>query len=386
MKRTEKDTPPFEESTSVVAVIPVAQRAVIALGYNEETRKTLATLADETKHITAITNADGREQAHTALMKLKNTRIAIERRGKAAREDATAFSKAVIAEEDALVNIISPEEERLQALRDEWDDRIENERKAKVAAEQKRQADIQGRIAAMRDTVNLALRAKTSANVSTLLADIQAAEIDADLFAEFKDTAGLVKSETVLELERIRDEFIQREQEAAKLAADRAELDRQRAEQEARDKVERDRVAAETAAANKKLAEERAAFEAEQAEVRRQQEAQHARIAAEQAAAQKVIDDQRRALEAAQQAERDAQAKRDREAAQAEEARKHEENRKLVEAALEQRRKDEAAEAERQRNYRPTFDEILAVLATHYNRDVDTVRSWVAEPKARKAA
>jgi hypothetical protein len=64
----------------------------------------------------------------------------------------------------------------------------------------------------------------------------------------------------------------------------------------------------------------------------------------------------------------------------------HAENVRQVEAALEQRRKEEAAEAERKRNYRPTFDEIVTVVANHYATDEVSVRRWIAEPKAGKKA
>ncbi len=424
-------------STEPQTALTVVQRAVVALGYNEENRKGLTALAGESKHITAITNADGREQAHAAMMKLKNTRIAIEKRGKAAREDATAFSKAVISEEDSLVAIISPEEARLQTLRDQWDTRIENERRAKVEAEQKRQAEGQGRINDLRSTVNGALRAKSSADVVRILADVQAATIDPELYHDYKDAHLVAKSETVAELERIRDDMIAREQESARLAAERAEFDRQRAEQAERDRTERARRDAETQRVAEiqerlrelrgnqnltatsgseliaehlydldKLPTDAAIFgeyvqqavdakaagmarleallkaarehEAEQQRLAVQR-AENERIAAEQAAAQKKIDDDRRELEARQQAERDAQAKKEREEREAEERR--------VAAELEQRRKDEAAaEDERRRNYRPSFDEIVALLAANYRTDTATVRTWITEAKAAKKA
>jgi hypothetical protein len=129
------------EVTQVTA-LTVVERAALAVRSTPELKQELATLAEGSKHITAITNSDGRAQVHAALMALKNRRIDIEKIGKDARDDATKFSKAVIAEEDSLIALIQPEEDRLQAIRDEWDDRIEAERLAKVKAEQERVAAI----------------------------------------------------------------------------------------------------------------------------------------------------------------------------------------------------------------------------------------------------
>lgn len=50
---------------------------------------------------------------------IRDVRIAITKKGKELREDAVAFQKAVIAKEKELVEIITPEEDRLKAIEDE---------------------------------------------------------------------------------------------------------------------------------------------------------------------------------------------------------------------------------------------------------------------------
>lgn len=50
---------------------------------------------------------------------LKKARVQIEKTGKALREDANAFAKAVIAKEKELIAIIEPEEDRLAAIEEE---------------------------------------------------------------------------------------------------------------------------------------------------------------------------------------------------------------------------------------------------------------------------
>lgn len=78
--------------------LTVIERASKVLAY-DETKAALAVLAVESARIVEVTNPAGYQEAHSARMKLKNTRVEITRRGKAAREDATAFSKAVIEKE-----------------------------------------------------------------------------------------------------------------------------------------------------------------------------------------------------------------------------------------------------------------------------------------------
>ena len=96
--------------------LTVQARAAVALG-SSKAEAELVELASKSKAIIAITNNDGRTECHTAAMVAKDARVNIEKAGKAAREDATAFSKAVIAEEKRLVDLIAPEEKRLIELR-----------------------------------------------------------------------------------------------------------------------------------------------------------------------------------------------------------------------------------------------------------------------------
>lgn len=74
------------------------------------------------------------QECHSAAMAATKARTAIVQAGKAARDDATRFSKAVIAEEARLIAIIQPEESRLKVLRDEWDAKEAREKAAKAEA------------------------------------------------------------------------------------------------------------------------------------------------------------------------------------------------------------------------------------------------------------
>jgi hypothetical protein len=141
-----------EQPLAVVDIssLPPEQRASQLLKF-DATKAKLVELAAKSTAITNINNPAGREQCHRAYMTLKNARTDIQARGKDARDDANKFAKAVIAKEKELVSVIQPEEERLQLIRDEWDNRIERERLAQLEEERLRVENIKGLIQKMRE-------------------------------------------------------------------------------------------------------------------------------------------------------------------------------------------------------------------------------------------
>jgi len=287
--------------------LTVIERADLALDAGA-TEKHLRELVAKSAGITEIKDRTGRDQCHRAAMELADARIAIQKTGKAAREDATKFSKAVIAREKELVEIVTPEETRLLGVRDVWDAAIE----ARKAAERDRVMTITQRITDIKSYAGLAMQCRTSERVTGLIAKVADMAITAELFAEFEDQAIEAKRVTLEQMEQVEQRLQADEQErarakaeqeaaAAKLAADRAELERQQAEvaaaqaraaadlkaaQEAQAKADREAAQARAAAE----AEAQAKRDAEAAELQRQRDA----FAAEQAAAR-----------AAQQAEAD---------------------------------------------------------------------------------
>src|SRR5574340_1061074 len=119
------------DMTTETTALTLPERASVALGSKDYEIK-LAELVASSVRIVTIKNGDAYKEAHGARMALKNTRVAIEKAGKAAREDATAFSKAIIAEEKRPVALIDPEQARLQTLQEEWDAAREAERQAQL--------------------------------------------------------------------------------------------------------------------------------------------------------------------------------------------------------------------------------------------------------------
>lgn len=91
--------------------LTVVDRARQVLKF-DETKARLAELALVSKDIVEVGSAEDREIAHAAMMRLTNMRVTIEKTGKAGRDDANKYSKAVIEAEKELIAIVTPEEKR----------------------------------------------------------------------------------------------------------------------------------------------------------------------------------------------------------------------------------------------------------------------------------
>lgn len=232
-----------------IATLPPAERAVIVLD-STKAEEQLRAMLTETADITEVKDKDSRTLVHNAAMKLKNARVAIEKTGKTARDDANAFSKAVIAEEKRLTAIITSEEDRLFKLRDEYDKQVEAERLERERKERERVDGIKARIEAIKalplDSAN-----DTSEQLHATIHDLTDMPIGDD-FAEFKEEAEAAKWDAISALQQLWNAATEREAAAARLA-----------EQEARLKAERE-----------KLDAERAEFEAWKAQQAAQQAAQ----------------------------------------------------------------------------------------------------------------
>lgn len=225
------------EKPSTELTLP--QRAAVALGAAKHEIE-LREMVKASASIVAVTNQDGREQAHRAAMALRNARTGIAATGKAAREDATAFSKAVIAEEKRLIEIIEPEETRVFALRDKFDAAVAAERQAKIDAERARVALIQEHISDIR-AIPAKCIGKSAALIEIELCDVTALPIDEIRFAEFIEEARKVRHQvmgelrTMMEAQRANEVEgrrlkAEREAEDARLAEERIALAKERAE------------------------------------------------------------------------------------------------------------------------------------------------------------
>jgi len=150
---------------------------------------------------------------------LKNARVRIEKTGKALRDDALKFQRAVIAKEKELVAIIEPEEDRLRAIEQAAKDLAE--RKKRVAILPERHA----RLASIGDSVTVT--------------DDQLLDMDGPAFEGYFNQRQAAKIEADrIELEA-RERAVKEAEDAAKRAAE-LEAAKERARQEERERAERE--------------------------------------------------------------------------------------------------------------------------------------------------
>jgi FtsZ-binding cell division protein ZapB len=172
--------------------LTLPERAALAVGAAEH-EKHLMTLAKKYSDITRIANVAGRDQVHAGYMELKNARVAIEKAGKDAREDANAFQKAVIEEVKRLTAITTDEEARLQVLRDEFDAEREREKQAKAAAEKARVDGIRNLIDEIK-TCPAECVGRSAAEIQGAIDTMTAHQITLEEFAEFSGEAEVSTS------------------------------------------------------------------------------------------------------------------------------------------------------------------------------------------------
>ena len=248
------------------APLTLQTRAALALN-STHTERDLRALAIKNVTITQVVDKAGRQQAHSAAMELRTARTTIARVSKDARDDATQFQRAVIAEEKRLIALVEPEENRLIGIRDDYDavqERIKREAEAKERA---RITAIHERISEIRGFAPLAAQCRTSVSVKGLLDRLEAFGLDG--FEEFSEEAAAVHAAAVSGVKFVYDEKVAEEEERARV----------KAQQEA-DAAALKQAQAEQAAAAAQLAADRAALERERAE-----------LAAAKAAAAQAIED-----------------------------------------------------------------------------------------------
>lgn len=337
--------------------LTVIERAAVALGTAKHEQELLE-LVKKSETITVIKNMAGREQCHGALMSLKSARVSIEKVGKAAREDATAFSKAVIAEEKRLIAITQAEEARLQEIRDAWDEAREREKREKAEAEAKRVAKIRDCIEDFRRAPG-GCPATSSAMLDEHADDLARAPITLDFYMEFAGEAEAARDVAVAALREMANKARQREAEDARIKAELLELARLRAEQE-----ERDRAAAAERAEQERKARE--ALEAEEARLRAERAEEEARLRAERAEAEAKLRAEREAHEAEMRAQREEMA------------------RQQAEIEAERRRQQEEAEAKRRAEEAAAIEEMRQIQAAQEKADRERRERQRAENLAER--
>jgi hypothetical protein len=261
------------------------------------TEAALTDLRDRFKNVVFdVTTTKGDKEARAARMELVGLRTSLEKKRKEIKEPALEHCRMI----DAEAKRITAE---IVALEKPIDDQIKAEelrkaaeKAAKEEAERQRIANLQERIAEIRGAVAAAAMGCSPALVLEHIGDIERIAID-ESFEDFQPLAQAAKDETLNKLRQIHAQAVEREAEAARLAAEREELARLRKEQEERAAQERARIAAEQKAEAERIAQERAKHEAELKAQREAQEAELAQQRAKQAESDRIAREQREAEE-----------------------------------------------------------------------------------------
>ena len=327
--------------------LTLIQRAEVALT-SAKYESQINAMVESSKDIIAVNNKDGREQAHRIGMSLSGVRIAVAKSGKSAREDATSYSKAIIAEEKRIIDLIKPEEDRIFSLRDKFDAIEQAEKDAKIKAEQERQGAIYARIAHIK-AAHAACIGRSSEEISKILNRLHSVELTDDQFQEMLPQAQSAVNEQVLlvqsELTRVtkaEDDAKELEElrESARIAQEAKQARIKKAEDEAREIARLAQIESE-----KKLVEERN-------ELNRQRE--------ELAKAQKLIDDERAAQDkirahlAAEQSRELARQKSE-----------------IAEQSAKLEKAEEVARLRERVKQEAIGDEILAAMTSELHNDID---------------
>ncbi|AXG67751.1 hypothetical protein [Ralstonia phage GP4] len=203
-----------------IALLPPPERAALVLK-STDTEKTLRELVQKSADIAAVSDSAGRELAHRSGMNLKNARVAIEKAGKAARDDANAFNAAVIAEQKRLVGITEKEEERIFGLRDGYDTKAKAEKEERERKERERVAAIQVKLNDIR-ALPMQSASDTAAQLQATYDDLHGFTPTEEDFAEFVAEAAQARDNALGILSTLLESAKTREAEAARLAAERA--------------------------------------------------------------------------------------------------------------------------------------------------------------------
>lgn len=312
-----------------------------------------------------VTTTAGMADAKAARAALREPRYEIERVRKAAKAPLLALGKQLDAEAARITRELEALELPIDAQIKEEEQRKEAERQARIDAEVKRVSAIQQKIDHIRAAVAAAV-GRSSEDIAEAAAQVEEIVINSAEFAEFLTTAEDAKVATLARLNEMQAAALAHELEQKRIAEERAELARLRADQEKRDAAERERIAEEKRQADAARAEaDRLA--------REKREAEAARVKAEQDARDVELRKRQEEIDGRELARKiDEQAAADR----------LEDDRRALE-----RREAAVAEAEARANLakapktnkRPSDDEIIKAVAEAFGVSRQTATRWLTE-------
>ncbi|HYE70634.1 MAG TPA: hypothetical protein VD932_03830 [Aquabacterium sp.] len=242
-----------------------------------------------------VSTPKGMKEACEARAAIREPRYEVERVRKAVKAPLLKLSKEIDGRAaeitEKLLEIEEPVDQQIKAE----EARKEAEKQARIAAEVKRVADIQERIAELRGN-QLLTPADGSKLIAEHIADLERIAVD-ESFAEFRDLAAATKAATLERLNKLLTAAQAHEAEQERIRLEREELARQRQAQEEANRKQRERIAAEEAEARRKREAEEAQLRAQREENERVAKAQRDAAEAEQ---QRIAAENRRQSELAQ--------------------------------------------------------------------------------------
>jgi hypothetical protein len=228
--------------TTTVLVKYDVDEAALAL-----VRETCATLACDTPA--------GYEEVRVAIGRLRDTRVAVEKRRVELKADALAYGRLVDSEAKRVTALVTEIEDPLKAKKAVVDNEAA---RIKAEADAVKLRAIEAEIQANREKQEAEARAIREAEEARIAAEraalakereaMEAERAKADAARQAEQTRVAAEQAVIAEAQRIEREALdatRREIEAARVAAERVEFERQakiRAEKDAAEKVERDRI------------------------------------------------------------------------------------------------------------------------------------------------
>lgn len=298
-----------QPKTEIVATKTTTALAVVTASIAEINTFEAGIAALEEKHkgvVYDLKSSKGMAAAKEARQEVRKPRYALEKIQREAKRPLNSLKEAIDSQTEALVKRIAAIEDPLHEAIVEEQDRLHNEAVAKATAERERVERLEARIAAIY-TMPYEANGLDSKTCQAILDEARAMPIGDD-WQEFREKAQTAKVATVASLEGVLSKAKAAEAEAARIIAERAELESLRAEQAKRDAEARALQAAENARIAEAQRIERELLDAERAEIARQQEearkaqaAENERLAVER---KKIADEQQAARAATEQAER----------------------------------------------------------------------------------
>jgi len=371
---------PESAPTQIITIDPATYVAAVYQPFRDKLDAAKAA-ADAAEY--DITTTAGMEVAkkHRAVFR-DEFRLAIEAARTERKAPILEIGRLIDSKAKEITAEVAPYEKRFDDAIKGEEQRKATEKAAKETAERERVAAIRARIARLQQ-LPVECVGLDAEQIAAKLRAVEAAAID-EAFAEFKGEAELARDAVVEKLTTMHRAAVAAAEEAQRLAAERAELERRQREEE-------ERLAAERAAQDARLKAEREAQERELAEQRAKQaeadriarearEAEERRLAEQRAELQRQQDEINAARAEQERKEREA-----REAAEAEARAKREayEAAARTEAERIQAEKD-AAEAERIRRERVQFElngpdasEMVFIISAHYMVDQQTALNWI---------